>query len=136
MADDFSEAEIAAVTEVLSDLDRTNFSAKKTVVALLLACLAVFGASAASPDFTYRRAGSLASHAVDAAGFRKAAAAYVDCRDAGAANPVLYANLGACALMGGDARTARAAFGCAERRGGETATTRRGLLASGCRQAL
>lgn len=133
MAGDFSEAEIAAVTEVLSDLDRTNFSAKKTVVALLLACLAVFGASAASPDFTYRRAGSLASHAVDAAGFRKAAAAYVDCRDAGAANPVLYANLGACALMGGDARTARAAFGCAERRGGETATTRRGLLAATAR---
>ena len=133
MAGDFAEAEIAEVAEVLADSDRTNFSARKTVVALLLACLAVFGASAASPEFTYRRAGAQASHAVDEAGFRKAAAAYADCLEAGAANPVLYQNLGACALMAGDARTAQAAFGCAERRGGETASTRRGLLAATAR---
>ena len=133
MAGDYSPEEIERIVEVLSDLDRTNFSARRTVVSLLVVCLGVLGAFAASPDFTYRRAGALATHAQDEPGFRKAADAYADCLGAGAANPVLYANLGACALMGGDARRAEAAFSCAERREGETATTRRGLRAARAR---
>ena len=134
MADDFPGEAVERVAGVLADCDRTNFSARKTVVALLAVCLAVLGASAASPEFTCRRAGALATHAKDEAGFRKAAEAYAACIDAGAANPVVYANLGACALMGGDARLARMAFECAERRGGETATTRRGIRAAIARQ--
>ena len=136
MKDDFTEEEIALVADALAAFDRSNFSARKTIVSLLLVALSLFGAgaaSAASPEFTYRRAASLATHAVDEAGFRKAAAAYADCVSAGAANPVLYANLGACALMAGDARGALAAYGCAERRGGETETTRRGTRAAWAR---
>ena len=129
MAGEFSEEEIARVADVLTDQDRTNYAARRTVVALLAVCLSVLGASGASADFTYRRAGSLAVHAVDAAGFAKAADAYASAAEAGAANPVLYMDLGACALMGGDLRRAEAAFECAERRCGETASTRRGLLA-------
>ena len=134
MANDFPAEAVERVAEVLADCDRTNFSARKTVVVMLAVCLSVLGGYAASPEFTYRRAGALATHAKDEAGFRQAAEAYAACIDAGAANPVVYADLGACALMGGDARLARAAFECAERRGGETVTTRRGIRAAIARQ--
>lgn len=133
MAGDFTDEEIALVADALAAFDRTNFSLRKTVVSLLVVALACCGAWAASPEFTYRRAASLATHAVDEAGFRKAAAAYADCVAAGAANPVLFSNLGGCALMAGDARGALAAYGRAERRGGETATTRRGTRAAWAR---
>lgn len=133
MAGDFSDAEIAQVADALADLARANYAAKRAAVSVLAVCLAVCGACAASAEFTYRRASSLATHAADAAGFGRAADAYAACAAEGAANPVLYANLGACALMAGDARRARAAYGCAERRGGETATTRRGLRAAEAR---
>lgn len=133
MADDFSEEDIASVADALAVVERSTYSAKRTVVSLLVVCLAAFGALAASPEFTYRRASSLATHAVDEAGFRKAAAAYAACAAEGAANPVLFSNLGACALMGGDARGALAAFGRAERWGGETVTTRRGICAARAR---
>ena len=100
---------------------------------LLAVCLAASGVFAASPAFTYRRASSLATHAATEADFRAAARAYADCAADGVANPVLFSNLGACALMAGDARGAWAAYGRAERRSGETATTRRGLRAAWAR---
>ncbi len=130
MAGDFTPEEIETVATALAELDRTNFAARKVVALLLMVGFAVCGAWGASPEFSYRRAGALATQAVDEAGFKAAAAAYVDCLAAGAANPVLYQNLGACALLGGDARVALAAFACAERRGGETASTRRGVRAA------
>lgn len=133
MAPDFAEAEIALVVQALADLDRTNFAAKKTLVTLLAVCLAASGVFAASPAFTYQRASSLATHAATEADFRAAARAYADCAADGVANPVLFSNLGACALMAGDARGAWAAYGRAERRSGETATTRRGLRAAWAR---
>lgn len=133
MAGDFAEAEIALVVQALADLDRTHFAAKKALVALVAVCLAASGLFAASPAFTYRRASSLATHAKAAADFRAAARAYAVCAADGAANPVLFSNLGACALMAGDARGAWAAFARAERRSGETATTRRGLRAAWAR---
>jgi len=133
MAEDFPDEEIAAVSDALAAVDRAHFSAPKAVVSLLLVCCATLASLAASPDFTYRRASSLAAHAADEAGFRRAAEAYAQCAADGAANPVLFANLGACALMAGDARGALAAYGRAERRGGETASTRRGVRAATAR---
>ncbi len=133
MAADFTAAEIALVAEALSDSDRLNYSAKKTIVSLLIVGLAALGSFAASTDFTYRRACSLAGPAVDEAGFRKAEAAFADCVCAGAANPVLFSNLGACAVMAGDPRAALAAYRRAERWGGETASTRRGVRAAWAR---
>ncbi len=133
MASDFSEAEVTLIVQALADLDRTNFAAKKTLVTLLAVCLAASGVFAVSPAFTYRRASSLATHAATEADFRAAARAYADCAADGVANPVLFSNLGACALMAGDARGAWAAYGRAERRTGETATTRRGLRAAWAR---
>ena len=130
MAGDYSPDEIAAVADALAAADRTHFSARKTVVALVAACLASCSLFAGSAEFTYRRASSLATRAADEAGFRAAAQAYAACAQDGAANPVLFANLGSCLLMAGDARGALAAFACAERRGGETATTRRGVRAA------
>lgn len=133
MAGDFSDEEIASVVDALAAFERSSYSAKRTVVSLLVVCLTAFGALASSPEFTYRRASALATHAVDEAGFRKAAAAYAACAAEGAANPVLFCNLGACALMAGDARGALAAYGRAERWGGETRTTRRGVCAARAR---
>lgn len=135
MAGDCAEDEIACVVEALTALERTRFAAKKTLVALAAVCLAASGAFAQAPSFTYRRACARATQAATEADFRAAARAYADCVAEGAANPVVFANLGACALMGGDARGALAAFGRAERRGGETATTRRGLRAARARLA-
>lgn len=134
MADDFTAEEIDLVVTALSDFDRTSYAAKRTIVSLLVVCLAVSGVFAASPEFTYRRASSLATHAMDEAGFRKASQAYADCVAEGVVNPVLLSNLGACALMGGDARGALAAYGRVERRTGETASTRRGIRAALARQ--
>ena len=130
MADDFTDEEIGLVVAALTDFDRTSYAAKRTIVSLLVVSLVTFGTFAASPEFTYRRASSLATHAMDEAGFRKAARAYVDCMAEGVVNPVLLSNLGACALMGGDAKGALAAYGRVERRTGETASTRRGIRAA------
>lgn len=130
MVDDYSPDEIEAVASALAEADRTNYAARKVVVSLLLVCLAAFGACGASPAFTYRRAGALALQAVDEKGFKTAAKAYAEAIEEGAQNATVYANLGACALMGGDHKTALAAFACAERRAGETATTRRGVRAA------
>ena len=130
MAEDFSAEEIDLVANALSDFDRTNYSAKRTIVSLLIASLAVFGTFAASPEFTYRRASSLATRAVSESDFRKAAQAYADCVDQGIVNPILLSNLGACAVMGGEMKRALAAYGRVELRTGETATTRRGIRAA------
>ena len=130
MADDFTAEEIDLVATALSDFDRTSYAAKRTIISLLVVCLTAFGALAASPEFTYRRASSLATHSADEMGFRKAARAYADCMAEGVVNPVLLSNLGACALMGGDAKGALAAYGRVERRTGETASTRRGIRAA------
>ncbi len=136
MAADFPAADVDLVVGALAEQERAAFSAKTataTVVALALACWTAAGAWAASPDFTYRRANARATHAVQEADFREAARAYAACAEAGVANPVLYCNLGACALLAGDARAAQAAYAFAERRTGETPTTRRGLRAARAR---
>ena len=139
MASDYTPEEIALVTSALAELDRTEFSARKTVVSLILIAAVLGGAGASvaaptSPDFTYRRASVLATRAADEAGFRAAADAYRDCLAAGSSNPILFMNLGTCALLAGDAKGAAAAFARAERWGGETPSTRRGLLAARTRQ--
>ena len=130
MADDYTADEIKVVVDALADADRTNYSARKVVVSLLICCLATFSVWGASPAFTLRRAGALATQASDEKGFKAAAAAYADCLKDGAANPILYSNLGACALMGGNPRLALQAYACAERRCGATATTTRGIRAA------
>lgn len=130
MAGDYSPEEVDAVVDALAAADRTNFSARKTVVALIAVCLASCSLFGGSPEFTYRRASSLATRAADEAGFRAAAQAYAACAQEGASNPTLFVNLASCLLMGGDARGALAAYACAERRGGENATTRRGVRAA------
>ena len=139
MAPDYTSEEIALVSTALAELDRTEFSARKTVVSLILLAAVIGGAGAsvaatASPDFTYRRASVLATRAADEAGFRAAADAYRDCLETGSANPILFADLGTCALLAGDAKGAASAFARAERWGGETPSTRRGLLAARARQ--
>ncbi len=139
MAPDYAAEEIALVTSALAELDRTEFAARKTVVSLLVLLAAVLGgagaslAAPASPDFTYRRASVLATRAADEAGFRAAADAYRGCLAAGSANPILFTDLGTCVLLAGDAKGAAAAFARAERWGGETPSTRRGLLAARAR---
>ena len=142
MAPDYSEADVALVVTNLQTHDAQAYSAKPGagVVALLLSAgLALGGAArgAADParaDFSYRRASALAIQAVNETGFRRAAEAYRDCLDAGADNATVYQNMGACLFLAGDARGARAAFECAERRGGETPSTARGLKAVLARQ--
>lgn len=139
MSPDFSPEEIAIVTAALAEMDRTEYSARTTLTSFLVLFAAVLGgvgaslAAPSSPDFTYRRASVLATRATDEAGFRAAAAAYADCLDAGAANPIIFMDYGTCALMAGDAKAAQAAFRRAERWGGETSSTRRGLVAARAR---
>ena len=140
MAPDYTAEEIALVTSALAELDRTEFAARKTVVSALVLLAAVLGgvgsvrAAPAATDFSYRRASVLATRATDEASFRKAADAYLACAAGGAANPVLFMNIGTCALLAGDAKGAYAAFARAERWGGETPSTRRGLLAARAQQ--
>ena len=130
MAADFTEVEIKVITDAMTDADRTNYAAPKVVVSLLIACLATFSCWGASPAFTLRRAHALATQATEEKGFKAAAAAYADCVKEGVSNDILYRNLGACALMGGDARLALQAFASAERRTGVTVSTTRGIRAS------
>ena len=142
MAPDYTEEEIALVVVNLQAQDARNFSTKPGVgvIALLIAAGLCLGVSARAEEdaaraaFSYRRASSLAVQATDEAGFRLAADAYRDCLDAGADNAPLYQNLGACLVMAGDVRAARAAFDCAERRAGETPSTVRGLTAALAKQ--
>ena len=140
MAPDYTAEEIALVTSALAELDRTEFAARKTVVSALVLFAAVLGgagsafAAPVAADFAYRRASVLATRATDEAGFRKAADAYLACAADGAANPILFMNIGTCALLAGDAKGAYAAFARAERWGGETPSTRRGLLAARAQQ--
>ena len=138
MSQDFTPEEIALVTSALAEMDRTEYSARTTLTSFAILFTAVLGgvgaslAAPSSPDFTYRRASVLATRATDEAGFR-AAAAYADCIEAGAANPIVFMDYGTCALMAGDAKAAQAAFRRAERWGGETPSTRRGLVAARAR---
>ena len=139
MAPDYPAEDIALVVISLQAQDAQNFSAKPGagVVALLIAaglCLGGSAQDAARAAFSYQRASSLAVAAVDEAGFKAAAAAYRDCLDAGADNARIYQNLGACLVLADDVRGARAAFECAERRGGETPSTARGLKAALAKQ--
>lgn len=135
MKSDYSPEDCALVVDVLNAQDRTAFSAQKVIVGLLfaLAILLPSATSAADTDFTYRRALSLATRATTEADFKKAADAYRVCLAEGADTPALLADLGVCALMAGDPRTSLAAFGCLERRIGETASSRRGIQAARAR---
>ena len=124
MAPDYSEEDIALIVK----------PGVGAVAILLAVGLCLGGATQGLADsaraaFSYKRASSLAVQAADEAGFKRAAGAYRDCLDAGADNATIYQNLGACLLLAGDTRGARAAFDCAERRGGETPSTARGLRA-------
>ena len=140
MAPDYAPEDVALVTSALAELDRTEYAVRTTVRALAVLLVVVLGgarasfAGPASPDCTYRRASVLATRATDEDGFRKAAEAYAECARAGAANPILFVDLGTCALLAGDVKGAAAAFARAERWGGETPSTRRGLLAARARQ--
>ena len=137
MAPDYSEEDVALIVTNLQTHDAQTYSAKPgagAMAILLAAGLCLGGATQGLADsaraaFSYKRASSLAVQAVDEAGFKRAADAYRDCLDAGADNATIYQNLGACLLLAGDTRGARAAFDCAERRGGETPSTARGLRA-------
>ena len=142
MAPDYSEEDIALIVTNLQTHDAQTYSAKPgtgAVAILLVAGLCLGGvtedrADSARAAFSYKRASSLAVQAADEAGFKRAADAYRDCLDAGADNATIYQNLGACLLLAGDTRGAREAFDCAERRGGETPSTARGLRAVLARQ--
>ena len=139
MAPDYPEEDIALVVVSLQTQDAQNFSAKPGagVVTLLIAaglCLGGSAQDAARAAFSYQRASALAVQAVDEDGFKVAADAYRDCLDAGADNARIYQNIGACLVLAGDVRGARAAFECAERRGGETPSTARGLKAALAKQ--
>lgn len=142
MASDYAEEDIALIVTNLQTHDAQIYSAKPGVgvVAVLLAAgLCLCGSARAEVDaaraaFSYRRASMLAVQAADEAGFRLAADAYRACLDAGADNARIYQNLGACLVMAGDVRGARAAFDSAERRGGATPSTERGLKAARARQ--
>ncbi|MGN0851787.1 MAG: BatD family protein [Kiritimatiellia bacterium] len=135
MRPDYSPEQRALVVDALTAQERTAFSARTTIAGLLLALALLLPAAtaAADADFTYRRAVSLATRAAAAADFEKAAAAYRDCLARGADTPALLADLGTCALMAGQPRLALAAFGCLERRTGETASSRRGIQAARAR---
>jgi hypothetical protein len=85
---------------------------------------------ARTADFTYQRANTLASRAVEPAAFRAASDAYRTYLRENRFNPVLLANLGAVALFAEEPRLAQAAFFCAEQYTGETPSTRRGLRAA------
>ena len=142
MSPDYSEEEIALIVTNLQTHDAQTYSAKPgtgAVAILLVVGLCLGGATEGRADparaaFSYKRASSLAVQAADEAGFKRAADAYRDCLDAGADNATIYQNLGACLLLAGDTRGAREAFDCAERRGGETPSTARGLRAVLARQ--
>ena len=142
MAPDYSEEEIALIVTNLQTHDAQTYSAKPgagAVAILIVAGLCLGGATEGRADparaaFSYKRASSLAVQAVNEAGFKRAADAYRDCLDAGADNATIYQNLGASLLLAGDTRGAREAFDCAERRGGETPSTARGLRAVLARQ--
>ena len=140
MSPDFSADEISLVVSALAEMDRSEYSAKKTLVSLavLLSCVlgaAVLQADATSNlDFTYRRAGVLATRATGETGFREAADAYEACLKSGAVNPVLLLNLGTCRLLAGEVYAATAAYSRAERLCGETPSTRRGILAATARR--
>jgi hypothetical protein len=138
MAPDYSEEDIALIVTNLQTHDAQTYSAKSgpgTLALLLAVGLCLGGAARGFADdparvaFSYRRASSLAVQAKDAADFRRAADAFLDCLDAGADNATIYQNLGACLFLAGDIRAAREAFNAAERRGGETPSTARGLKA-------
>ena len=142
MAPDYSEEDIALIVTNLQTHDAQTYSAKPgtgAVAILLVVGLCLGGATEGRADparaaFSYKRASSLAVQAADEAGFKRAADAYRDCLDAGADNATIYQNLGASLLLAGDTRGAREAFDCAERRGGETPSTARGLRAVLARQ--
>ena len=142
MAPDYSEEDIALVVINLQTHDAQAYAVKPgagALVLLLAAGLCLGGSARAEVDaaraaFSYQRASALAVQAADEAGFKVAADAYRDCLDAGADNARIYQNLGACLVMAGDVRGARAAFDCAERRGGATPSTERGLKAAQARQ--
>ena len=138
MAPDYSEEDVALIVMNLQTRDAQTYSTKPGAgsLALLLAAGLFLGAGAAQEavdparaEFHYKRACVLAVQAVDEAGFKRAADAYRDCLDAGANNATVYQNMGACLFLAGDARGSRVAFECAERRGGETPSTARGLKA-------
>ena len=139
MEPDYPKEDVALIVTNLQTHDAQTYSAKSGAggLALLLAAGLVLGAGAAQDaadparaEFHYKRASVLAVQAVDEAGFKRAADAYRDCLDAGANNATVYQNMGACLLLAGDAHGARVAFECAERRGGETPSTVRGLKAA------
>lgn len=146
MQNDYAEEDVALIVTSLQAHDAQTYSAKPGAgaVAILLVAGLSLASSAAAPDapppsradFSYRRASSLAVRAKDEneaefkAAVKAAADAYKACIDAGAGNAALYQNLGACFLMAGDARGAWAAYSCAERRGGATPSTTRGLQAA------
>lgn len=139
MAGDFTREEADAVADALAELDRAAFSApsSRTVVGLLVVSMAIHCVAAVpqtdDADFTYRRAMSLAVKAVSPEDFAKAAKAYSDCVEKGAGSASVFTDLGACAFFANDFRVSRAAFECAERRTGETPSTRRGIRAATAR---
>ena len=142
MAPDYSEEDIALIVMNLEAHDAQTYSAKPgvgTLAVLFAFGLCLGGSALAATDparaaFAFQRASSLATQATEASDFKLAADAYRDCLDAGADNACLYQNLGACLVMAGDLRGARAAFGCVERRTGETPSTIRGLKAALAKQ--
>ena len=133
MAPDYTAEEIALITAVLNEADQVQYAVRqpshlvRTALFLLLTGLPFLARTA---DFTYQRANTLASRAIEPAAFRAATDAYRTCLRENRFNPVLLANLGAVALFAEEPRLAQAAFFCAEQYTGETPSTRRGLKAA------
>ncbi len=132
MSGDRADSEIERISAALVKRDASRYAAGavRAVIAMALCLVGAATTSAASTEFTWRRANALASTADTAEKFAAAAKAYRDCVDSGIANPIILQNLGAVSLLAGDARSSRAAFMLAELRTGETPSTRRGLQAA------
>lgn len=137
-ADGVAASDIAAVAGCLAAAEGEAFARPRGGAAakILILCLALAAASGAVADdvsarvFAWERASSLASRAAGEADFKAAAAAYGRLVADGAANPVLFTDLGACLVLAGEPAAALGAFARAERYGGATPATERGVRAA------
>lgn len=142
-ADGVAAADVAAVAGCLAAAEDKDFTRPRgggiPAVKVLVLGLALAVASGAVADdasaraFAWERASSLASRAAGEADFKAAAAAYGRLVADGAANPVLFTDLGACLVLAGEPAAALGAFARAERYGGATPATEHGVRAASAR---
>ncbi len=138
MRDDFSGEECELISRTLNEIDATNYSSRTSgklplVILSAMLTLPLCGNAKSQQsmklDFAYQRATHLAINATDAKSFEKAADAYLDCIEKGAANETIYLNLSGCYYFAGKYREAMNAATRAERIAGESVSSRRAMRA-------